>query len=177
MTAEPTTIPRTEDEKVAAQIPVVLGTVTKALRVLSMRESRKWKLGLVNAVGGASGGLARMDLGKTGDLGPLADAAADRILELVIAYDVDGSLGGRDWIEEHATDAQVYAVFRTVLSLSFPFVTDLRTALAELRALGLMDLLSSGAKEATEPSPSESSTNGASPDGASTSTPALLTSS
>lgn len=168
--------PRSEEEVVSGLLPVVLGGRKKGLRVLTMRESRRWKLELVDVLGNGIGGL---DLGGVSDLGPAMDAAIDRITELVVRYDVDGSLGGKEWLETNASDQEVYAVFRRCLEVSFPFVKDLRSALAEIRALGLADLLTSGrapAETPAGPSPSASSTSGASPDGDSASTAPLLTS-
>jgi len=159
---------RTEEEIVAGLLSVTVGAIRKPLRVLTMRESRVWKAGLVQAIGG---NLATMNLAGVEDVAPFVDAAADRILDLVVAYDVDGSLGGRDWLESKASDAEVYAVFRRCLEVSFPFVRDLRSALAEIRALGLADLLSSAGSR------SGSSSNGDSPSGDSPSTAPLLTSS
>lgn len=159
---------RSEEEIVAGLLTVTLGgTHRKPLRVLTMREARVWKLSLVGKLGGEIGSL---DLASTKDVGPLIEAASDRILDLVVAYDVDGTLGGREWLEDHASDLEVYSVFRRLLEVSFPFVRDLRTALAEIRALGLADLLAGGR------SPSASSSNGGSPDGVSASTAPLLTS-
>lgn len=173
MSADRTFTEAEEAAIVAGVIPAVVGGKAKALRVLTMRESRLWKSSLVSTIGG---GLGSMDLSTPSDAGPLFDAAADKILELVIGYDVDGTLGGREWLETKATDAEVYAVFRRCLDVSFPFVKDLRTALAEIRALGLADLLTSG-KSTGDQSPSASSSSGASPGGDSASTPVLLTSS
>lgn len=158
---------RTEDEIVAGLLTVTLGAIRKPLRILTMREARVWKLSLVGKLGGEIGSL---DLASTKDVGPLIEAAADRILDLVVAYDVDGSLGGREWLESHASDLEVYSVFRRLLEVSFPFVRDLRTALAEIRALGLADLLAGGGSRPA------SSSNGVSPDGVSASTAPLLTS-
>lgn len=160
--------PRTEDEIVAGTLTVSLGGVKKSVRILSIREARVWKLALVNAVGQD---VAGMRLDGAGDIAPLLDTATDKMLELVVGYDVDGSLGGREWLETKATDAELYAVFRRFLEISFPFVRDIRSALVELRAIGLADLLSRAG------SPPESSGNGHSPAGVSDSTTALLTSS
>ena len=168
MSDETKPAPRAEEDVVAGVLPVPVGGIVKNLRILSMRESRAWKLSLVNA---GTKGIGNLDLRSSEDVGPLIDTAADKILELVVAYDVDGTLGGREWLESKATDVEIYAVFRRCLEVSFPFVKDLRSALAELRALGLADLL---ANAASRPA---SSGSGASPDGASGSTPVLLTSS
>jgi hypothetical protein len=159
---------RSEEDVVAGVLPVSVGGIAKNLRILTMAESRTWKLALVNV---GTKGIGTLDLRSSEDIGPLIDTAAEKILELVVAYDVDGTLGGREWLEKKATDLEVYTVFRRCLEVSFPFVRDLRSVLAELRALGLADLL---ANAASRPA---SSGSGDSPGGASDSTPALLTSS
>lgn len=158
---------RTEEEVVAGLLPVTVGGIKKPLRILTMRESRVWKLSLVKIVGTD---VAAIDVKKAEDVGTLVDAASDKILDLVVAYDVDGTIGGREWLETNASDLEVYTIFRRLLEVSFPFVKDLRTALAEIRALGLADLLSSAGSR------SASSGSGDSPDGDSASTPPLLTS-
>lgn len=159
---------RSEEEVVAGALPVVVGNLRKSLRILTMRESRAWKLELVNTVGKKLGSI---DLKGADDVGTFVDAASEKILDLVVAYDLDGTLGGRDWLESKASDVEIYAVFRRCLEVSFPFVKDLRSALAEIQALGLVDLLSGASSRPA------SSGSGDSPDGASASTPALLTSS
>ena len=158
---------RSEEEIIAGTLVVPVGGIKKSLRVLTIREARAWKLGLVNAIGGD---VASLRLEGSSDFAPLVETVSDKLLELVVAYDVDGALGGREWLESHATDPELYAVFRKLLEVSFPFVRDLRTALVELRAIGLADLLSSASAR------SESSTNGHSTDGDSGSTKPLLTS-
>lgn len=168
MTAPAVVPARSEDQVVGAILEVAVGGRKKGLRVLTMRESRKWKIELVDV---GVGGIGKIDLRGTEDVAPLFDAAADKILDLVVRYDVDGSLGGREWLEANATDAEVYGIFRRCLEVSFPFVRDLRTALAEIRALGLADLLASARSQP------ESSTSGEPTSGDSASTPSLLTSS
>jgi hypothetical protein len=144
---------RTEEEVVTGLLAVTLGGRKKPVRVLTMRESRVWKLELVEVLGK---GIGSMDLSSASDVGPVMTAAIEKITDLVVAYDVDGTLGGRDWLETNATDQEVYAAFRLMLERSFPFVKDLRTALTEIRALGLAGALE-GAKPAPAPAddPSE----------------------
>jgi hypothetical protein len=74
------------------------------------------------------------------------------ILDLVVAYDRHGALGGREWLEENADPAQLYTAVRQMAEVAFPFVTDLKAALALLPGL-------------VNPSSSSTSTNGHSPNG------------
>jgi hypothetical protein len=154
-------VSRSEGEIVGKLLEVSVGGLKKPLRILSMRESKIWKASLV---GGLSTDIGKLELRSAEDIGPVVDVAADKILDLVVGYDVDGTLGGREWLEDHATDEEIYLVLRRCLEASFPFVKDLRSALSEVQRMGLADLLSSATSR------SESSTNGASPVGVSAST-------
>ena len=42
------------------------------------------------------------------------------LLDLVVAYDVTGALGGREWIEEHADPAELRAALQAILGNVFP---------------------------------------------------------
>lgn len=66
---------------------------------------------------------------------------SDGLVELVTAYDAGSRLGGREYLEDHATTGELYAVFRACLAETFPFVKDLQTALVAFR-----DLQAAGAK-------------------------------
>lgn len=157
---------RPEAEVVSGLISVTIGgrnAVRRELPVLSAGESRKWKVALASAM---VGDIGSMDLDSGPDLGIVGAAIGDRILDLVVEYDTTASLGGREWLDANATDVELYGLFRRLLEVSFPFVHDLRTAITELRALGMGDLLASalagGPRSPTDPSPSERSTSGSS---------------
>lgn len=155
---------RGEDEILAATLPVSIHGEVREVRVLVIAEAREWKRKLLGAV---VGGIGTMSLENLSDGGNVVETFGNRILELVVAYDLDAKLGGREYLEGHATDGEVYAAFRSMLRISFPFAKDLRTAVAELRALGLADLLAVAARppEADDGSPSGSSTLGRSESG------------
>ena len=150
---------RSEEDVLAGVLRVTVGSVEKTLSVRRIRAARDWKKSLARNL---VGGIGRIDVRSLADGGDVAAAFGDRVLDLVVEYDSAAELGGREWLEDHATDEEIYAIFRSILEVSFPFTRDLRTAVAELRALGLADLLSAGlaAEEAVGGSPSESSTPG-----------------
>lgn len=152
---------RTEVEIVGATIAVTVGGRPRSIRVLSMAESRAWKVELFRS----GKGVGKLDLSGPDSLEPVVTLVGDKVLDLVIAYDVDATLGGREYVFKTASDVEVYAIFRECLRVSFPFVPDLRTAVAEIRALGLVDLLQDLAS-----SPSESSSSGEQPASVSAST-------
>jgi hypothetical protein len=157
---------RSEEDVLRGVLPVTVGGEKREIPVLTIGKARKWKVELGKVVGTD---VAAMSLESLGDGASVANTVGDRMLELVLAYDEGAALGGREYLEEHATDQEIYAIFRGLVQVSFPFVRDLRTLFTELRALGLGELLASGR------SPGASSTNGRSPGGDSvlaTSTPA-----
>lgn len=141
-------------------LPVQVGGETRELRVRTRRENREWIASLARAVTGA-GGIAGMDLETLSSSESVLHAISDRIFDLVVEYDSAATLGGSDYLDEHATEGEVYAIFRKILDVAFPFARDLRTVLVELRAVGLADLLRSAR------SMPESSTNGSSESGGS----------
>jgi len=148
---------RTEAEIVSGTITVRIGKVEKSLPIRTIERSREWKRSLARALAGGDG-IGKMDLATAEDGGAVAVALGDRLLDLVVEYDETAALGGREWVAANGTDAEVYAIFRELLELSFPFAGDLRTAIAELRALGLADLLA-GALASSGRSPKESDTS------------------
>lgn len=151
---------RSEEDVLRGVLLVSLGVpaVSKEIPILSIADARKWKAKLGQTLGGE---LGKMSLENLKDGGPIALAVGDRTVDLVLAYDMSAALGGREWIESNATDAQIYNVLRRLIEVSFPFVRDLKTLVSELRAIGLADLLGSAT------SLSGSSTKTLSPDGAS----------
>lgn len=134
---------RTTEELAGGFVRARVGGTTKDLPTLKIAAAREWRLRLVEALGAVSPSVLSLDLdalkvdgiaAMTG-LAPLAQLTSDRILELVVAYDPSAALGGRDWLEEHADDAEMYALLRVILGVVFPFATDLRSGLAQLMAI------------------------------------------
>jgi hypothetical protein len=125
---------RTELEIVSrAGIPVVVGGREKRVPILPMGPTRRWRERLATEAGAQYGQLRTMSdlttaLAAAGDL-------TDKLLELVLEYDQDATLGGREWLEEHATDAEVYEAFKAIAGYVYPFARDLARAPALLEML------------------------------------------
>lgn len=122
---------RTEDERVRGVIPVVWGGQRKELPTLKRAAAREWREKLAAALREV-GAISLTDIDAVAVAGSLV---SDRLLDLVMAYDATGVLGTREWIDENVEDGEVYAAFRAILDVVFPFVADARSALAELRRL------------------------------------------
>lgn len=153
---------RSEEDILAGVLHVQVGGVTKALPTLKLRKAREWKVLVAETL---STQVDTFDLTGAGDMARLANMAGDRVLDLVLAYDQSGALGGREWLEDNADDAQLYAILRTALETSFPFVHDLQSGLAQVRGVLAANALVPVAPAGPAVSPGERPTNGRSPSG------------
>ncbi len=52
-------------------------------------------------------------------------AMSSQHIELLVAYDEDGSLGGAEWIAAHATEREVWTGLKAVLDEAFPQIAEL----------------------------------------------------
>jgi hypothetical protein len=129
---------RTAEDVLGAILPVTIGGQGRNLPVLPIGACRTWRSTLATTV---DQGIGKLNLGDLGDGSEVLTAIGDQVLELVIAYDIDSALGGREYLETHATDGELYAILRRLLEVSFPFVKDLRGLIVELKLLGLGELL------------------------------------
>jgi hypothetical protein len=125
---------RSEEDALAGVLRVTVGGRERELPVLTIAVARAWKAELVKVLAGQIG---EMRFDSIEDTGAVAAAVGDRMLELVVAYDTGSELGGREYLEAKATDAEIYAAFRSILEVSFPFVRDLPSAVAVLQALAV----------------------------------------
>jgi hypothetical protein len=155
---------RSEEDVLAGVLRVTVGGRERELPVLTIALARAWKAELVSVLAGQIGGM-RFD--SIEDTGAIAAAVGDRMLDLVVAYDTGATLGGREYLEAHATDAEMYLAFRSVLEVSFPFVRDLPSAVAVLQALAA----SAPSLEPRSTSPSFGSGTSELPDDSSASSP------
>ena len=146
---------RTEEQKLRGVIPVLWGGEVREVPTLKRGPSRIWRESLGVALGKVSG-LSMTDMDSIAEVG---NALGDQMFDLVRQYDTTGVLGDQEWIDTHVDDGEVYQAFRDLLEISYPFVTDLRGVLGEVRNLGLV---------AASQSVSQDSTNTPSPRGVST---------
>lgn len=91
----------------------------------------------------------------------IARVTVDGLLDLVVAYDRTGALGGREWLQEHADAQQLKAAAVQMADNAFP-LGDGASVVGKM----LATMIGQAAPK-DEPSDPQSSTNGASRNGAS----------
>lgn len=141
--------PRPEHEVLAAApIAVTLGGRERLLPPLSIRANRAWKAEVAKAIGVAWAAFGSAD--DYGAIVGLVSGLTDEMVDLLVAYDVSGALGGREWLEDNATDAEVYAAMKEILAVAYPPFRDARgvPGLAE----AMIGLLASVSRERTSSS-------------------------
>ncbi len=108
---------RSEEAAATGRLHATIGGSTVELPVLKIRQARRWKAALEEA---------DLDIDEVATEGGQASGELDKpidvMLDLILAYDVTNALGGRDALEDRATDAEVYALFEDILAATFPFV-------------------------------------------------------
>jgi hypothetical protein len=147
---------RTAAEKILQiGLPVVVGGVAKSVRPLPMAKSRYW----------VANSLARhiAELwGGVGDIETWEDAAAklagapDAMLDCIVDYDLEASLGGREWLDENATPAEIYEVFKAVAKSAFPFAPDATKYLPNVVSLVMAEVAKAAAKTPASSTPDDS---------------------
>jgi len=118
--------PRGEEEILAnSGLAVVVGGVPKSIRALPIRANRDFKELLAERLSSFMGPLTGMqDSDDWGLVIRVVAGSTDLLLDLVLAYDQEAALGGREWLEEHATEGEIYATFKVVMVAAFPFLRD-----------------------------------------------------
>jgi hypothetical protein len=101
-----------------AGLSVVLGGTERTVAPLVIADNRAWKDKVIDAIAerwGALGGV-----GDWKDVVRMLAGSDDALLDLLLAYDTDATLGGREWIEHHATAREVLEAFKVVAKEAFP---------------------------------------------------------
>ena len=116
--------PSRSEEEIFARLGVrlVLGGVEKPIRELPALANEEWKGKLAAAVAKRVGRIGTLN--EPAAIAALFAGVQDVQVELICAYDVDGRLGGADWILEHATATEIWTAFKQVVVIAFPFLAD-----------------------------------------------------
>jgi hypothetical protein len=146
---------RPADDVAAGVIRVTIDGQEFVLPVLRIKAEREWKAGLREMFGRQLAGQDGETVGLE-RLGEFSNLAVDTALDLVASYDRSGIFGGRDWLEEHAYQAELFAVLREIWAVVF---------LPLAQAGQQLPALAGGTADGS--SIASSSTNGRSPIGAS----------
>jgi len=146
---------RTEEEVLSGLLQISVGGITKEVPTLPIKYIAEWAK-LLDALTPTTPATDPRE-GFT----LIAKVTTAGLMDLVLAYDRTGALGGREWLEEHADAQQLKAAAVQMAGNAFP-LGDGASVVAQM-------LASMIGKAAPKDGPSDpaSSTNGASPSGAS----------
>jgi len=147
---------RSPEDVLAGILRIAVGGLEKIVPTLSIKANREWQQQFA-AVGssGFSAPARDADWSAT-TVSEFSGMTLDATLDMVVAYDLTGALGGREWLEENADPAQLYAAMTQMAEVAFPFADDIKVLLGALIVQSVVGL------------PASSSTNGRLPGGAST---------
>lgn len=113
---------RTEDAAISGVLHLSMDGRAYSVPILKIKHSREWKAQLGDVVKGVE---LDDDLGRM--LASVANLASDRALDLVVAYDQREILGGREAIEDSATDPDLFAMLEVMIKATYPFEKALRS--------------------------------------------------
>lgn len=111
------------DEEIWGALPLVLGGVKKPIRQLAAYPNEDW-CALVTERFQTMLGQGRLSSQDWGGIAALAAGQTRLQIELLVAYDREGRLGGEEWIGNNASAAEIYEAFKLVLQAAFPFLAD-----------------------------------------------------
>lgn len=140
--AAPTPL-RPDEEVAGGYISATLGGQARSLPVLPRAENREFQRVYKERVGQTIKSAG--ELNDLEDVIQLMSASIDEMMEVVLIYDKTGALGGREWIDTHATDREIYELFKKVTHAAHPFGQDLVAAIPDLRAMLLRSMLRAAA--------------------------------
>lgn len=149
---------RTPDEQASGAIRLAMGGQVRLLPVLPIVHNREWTATFAEAVKAVLSDLGSRLSTLDQVVWELA-SNVDQMVDMLVAYDRTGVLGGKEWIEQHAAPRDVYHAFRQVTVAAFPTVEDLMRHAPELR-LTLMQALVQTATSSTSTKPSQPNTGG-----------------
>lgn len=117
--AQAQAVERPSDEEIWGNLTIVLGGITKWIRPLPANPSDDWIALLGERLRDALGGVVASGNDWNGIL--LAAAGMTKIqIELLVAYDREGRLGGVEWIGDNATPLEIWEAFKKVTAAAYP---------------------------------------------------------
>jgi hypothetical protein len=123
---------RSAEDILAGVLRIAVGGVEKIVPTLPIRATREWQT--LIAKGPQAFTPRDIDDWDPGDAFDFAGLTLDAILDIVVAYDRTGALGGREWLDENADPAQLYLAAEQMAEVAFPFADNSRVLLAALVA-------------------------------------------
>lgn len=122
---------RSAEDVLAGVLRIPVGGVEKIVPTLPIRATREWQATIATGPSGFEVPVSDDDW-TAATVSEFSGLALETILDVVVAYDRTGALGGREWLEEHADPAQLYAAATQMAEVAFPFATDIPLLLAGL---------------------------------------------
>lgn len=120
---------RTEELGEAGLLHLHVGQDIVPLRVLTIEESDAWQATFAESYAALEVPKSPLEGGellrKMMEVGPAAT------LDLLLAYDLDGALGGRESLRKRMTKAQLRAAFDAILEAELPLDPDERRSVLE----------------------------------------------
>jgi hypothetical protein len=145
---------RSEEDAVTRVLRISVGGVVKTMPTLPIKHIAEWSK-MLDALTPSADALGDPSEGFT----TIAKITMSSLLDLIVAYDRTGALGGREWLEENADPAELKTAAEQMAGNAFPF--GVAAAVIGSMVMAHLDHLAAQ----SEP---PSSTNGSSRNGAST---------
>lgn len=145
---------RSEEDSVTRVLRISVGGVVKTMPTLPIDQIGEWAK-MLDALTPSSAGQGDPNQG----FAFIASVTLTSLLDLVLAYDKTGALGGREWLEKNADPAELKTAAEQMAENAFPF--------GEAAAV-IASMVVTRITQAVAASEPPSSTNGSSRNGAST---------
>ena len=126
--------PRSAEDILAGVLRIAVGRGLKEEKIvptLPIRATREWQAQLGKEPSGFSVPVTN-DEWTPANVSEFAGLTLDTVLDMIVAYDRSGALGGREWLEENADPFQLRTAITQMAEVAFPFSTDVPTLLAAL---------------------------------------------
>lgn len=150
---------RSAEDVAAGVLRIAIGGTVREVPTLKAKYVGAWaELVLLTDQQGHAVKIKPLEEWTAFDVAQLAGPALDRVIELIVAYDRTGALGGREWLLENADPPQLQDALTAMLGNAFPLADS-----PEVLAATVMGQVAAASSQ-------QRSTSGRSPAGASTRT-------
>jgi hypothetical protein len=138
---EPTPLRTDAEEEARAIIRLRLGNTDRVLPELAFDPWCDW----VNVYNARLAESAKLDeqvaAAPDQQLSIMATFPTRVEIDLLLAYDTSGVLGGREWIQAHASPREIHEAFVKVRAVAFPFEDQMEDAIKQVTAQALIGQL------------------------------------
>lgn len=112
---------RSAEDIAAGVLRIAVGGTVREVPTLKAKYVGAWaELVLLTDRDGHAVKIKPLEEWTAFDVAQLAGPALDRVVDLIVAYDRTGALGGRDWLMENADPPQLQEALTAMLGNAFP---------------------------------------------------------